>query len=116
MDLESGSADLDLAVGEKFVGRQRKVGRRRALPDASGRVVDRAMAGTEITVIGTLVGERNATEMRADGDQDLPFVVALLDALFVGLGIGQGRDIDLARVLDLLLGPVIDEDRLAAPE
>ena len=43
-------------------------------------------------------------------------VLALLDARRVGLRIGQARDIDVARLLDLFLGAVVDEDRLAAPE
>ena len=47
---------------------------------------------------------------------DQPLVLARLDALLVGLRIGQACEFDLARLVDLFLGAVADEDRLAAPE
>ena len=75
-----GSADADLGVGEEGVGRDRQVFRRRALPDAAGRVVDRAMAGAEPAAELAGLVERNAAEMGADADHDQPRVVALLDA------------------------------------
>ena len=93
-----------------------EVGGRRALPDAAGRIVLRAVAGAEPAVIVALMGERDAAEMRADADHHQPLVVALLDARLIGLRIGQAVDRDRARLVDLLLGAVADEDRLAAPE
>src|SRR5262249_58713240 len=110
------STDPDFAVGHEFVGRQREVERRRALADATGGVVDRAVAGTEIAVVGSLMGDRDAAEVGTDSDQHLPLVVARLDPRRIGLRIRQLRHVDVLRLLDLLLGPVIDVDRLAAPE
>jgi hypothetical protein len=60
--------------------------------------------------------DRDAAEMGADADQHLPLLVLRLDARGVGLRVGQPGDIDVLRLFDLLLGAVIDEDRLAAPE
>ena len=60
--------------------------------------------------------ERDAAEMGADADQHQPLVLAGLDALLVGLRIGQAAKLDVARLVDLFLGAVADEDRLAAPE
>jgi hypothetical protein len=60
--------------------------------------------------------ERNAAQMRADADQHLPLVVTFLDALLIGLGIRQAREIDVARLLDFFFRAVADENRLAAPE
>ena len=54
--------------------------------------------------------------MSANADQHLPLVVAGLHALLVGLRIGQAGEIDAARLVDLFLRTVADEDRLAAPE
>src|SRR5215510_5926335 len=110
------SADPDLGVGDELVRRQRQIGRRRPSADATGSVVLRAVARTEIAAVVALVRERDAAEMGADADQHLPLLVAGLDALLVGLGIRQTRDIDRARLLDLLLAAVVDEDRPAAPE
>src|SRR5262249_44388970 len=42
--------------------------------------------------------------------------MAFFHALLIGLGIGQTREVDRTRFLDLLLAAVADEDRLAAPE
>src|SRR4051812_28743603 len=65
-----GSADPDLGVGNKCIGWQRQVCRRRALADAPGGVVDRAMARAEPAFERTLMGQRNAAEMSADADND----------------------------------------------
>src|SRR5271166_857925 len=54
--------------------------------------------------------------MGADGDKDLPLLVPRLDARGIRLRIRQLCHVDVLGVLDLLLGAVIDEDRLAAPE
>src|SRR5215475_6911720 len=90
-----GSADTNLCVGDEFVGGKRKVCRRRALPDAAGRVVDRAMARTEVAVEGPLIRKRDAAEMGADRDQHLPLVMAGFYACRIGLRIGQLRHIDV---------------------
>src|SRR5437867_3626965 len=110
------SADPNLAVGDELIGRQRQIGRRRPAADTAGCIVLRAVARTEITVVVALVRDRDAAEMRADADQDLPLLMARLDALLVGLGVRQARNVDAARLVDLLLGPMADVDRLAAPE
>jgi len=77
------SADLDLRVGDEFVRRQRQVGRRGAAANTAGGVVLRAVAGAEEAAVITLVGNRDAAEMRADADQDQPLLVAFLGALLV---------------------------------
>src|SRR5262252_9422472 len=91
------SADPDLGVGKKFVGRYREVRRRRSLTDAARGVVDRAMAGTEVAVIEALMHDRDAAEMGADADQHLPLVMAGLDARRVRLRVGQLGDVDVLR-------------------
>src|SRR5262245_6484492 len=110
------SADPDSGVGNELVGRQRQIQGRRAAPDATRRVVDRAMAGAEVAVVGPLMRDRDAAEMGAYADQHLEVGVVLLDARRVRLRVGQARQIDVLRLFDLLVGTVIDEDRLAAPE
>ena len=55
------------------------------------------MARAETAVVVALVRERDAAEMGADADQHEPLVVACLDALLVGLRIGQAADVDLLR-------------------
>src|SRR5215470_3604728 len=92
-------ADPDLRVGDELVGRQRQVGGRGPAADAPRGVVLRAVAGTEIAAEVALMRDRDAAEMRADADQDLPLVVAGLDALVVGLGVGQARQVDRARLV-----------------
>src|SRR5437764_11804361 len=74
------------------------------------------MTGAEITVVGALLGERYATEMRADRYQHLPLIVSRLDARRIRLRIGQLGHVHVLRLFDLFLRPVRDEDRLAAPE
>src|SRR5439155_20789781 len=59
---------------------------------------------------------RDTAEMRADADHDQPLVMARLDPRLIALRIGQARYRHLAGLVDLLLGPVADVDRLAAPE
>ena len=60
-----------------------------------------------------LAAERNTTQMRADADNHQPF--RLLDPLGIGFRIGKGRDVDAFGLLDFLLRPVTNKDRLAAP-
>ena len=79
-----GFADPDLGIGDELVGRQREVKRRRALPDAAGGIVLRAVARAEPAVVIALVRQRNATEMGADADQDQPLLVAGFDARGIG--------------------------------
>ena len=54
--------------------------------------------------------------MGADADQHLPLVVPSLTRVASGCGSGRLARLTFARLLDLLLGAVVDEDRLAAPE
>ena len=74
-------------IAGEFVSRDIEIARGGPLPDASGRVVDRTMAGAEPAVIWTLAAERNAAEMRADADHDQPF--RFLDARLVRGRIGK---------------------------
>src|SRR5262245_56175448 len=110
------SADPDFRVREEFVRRKREIGRCRALPDATGRIVHGAVARAEVAVIGPFLGKRYAAEVRADRDQHLPLVMARLDASRIGLRIGQLGHIHVLCVLDLFFGAVRDEYWLAAPK
>src|SRR5712692_5042916 len=110
------SADPDLGIGDELVRRQRQVGGRRPAADAPRGVVLRAVARAEPAVVIALVGERDAAEMGADADQHEPLVLAVLDARLIGLRIRQRTPVDRARLVDLLLAAMADEDRLAAPE
>src|SRR3954463_1333186 len=110
------SADLDLAVGEKSVGRDGQIRRRGPLADAARGIVLRAVAGTKEAVVIAFMGDRDAAQMGADTDNDQPLIVAFLDPRRIGLRVGQARDIDLLGFLDLLLAAVADVDRLAAPK
>src|SRR5262245_43669480 len=74
------------------------------------------MAGAEVAIVRSLMGDRDAAEVGADSDQDLPLLVTRLDARRIRLRVRQLRHVDVLRLLDLLLGAVIDVDRLAAPE
>src|SRR5256885_6442960 len=74
------------------------------------------MARAEEAVVSALMGDRDTAEMGADTDHDQPLVMARLDPSLVALRIGQARDRHLAGLVDLLLGPMADVDRLAAPE
>src|SRR5215468_10652472 len=98
------------------IGRQRQIERCRALANAAGRVVDRAMARAEPALVLALIAERHAAQMRADADHHQPLRLVLLDAVRIGLWIAQRGDVDALRRLDLVLAAVTDEDRLAAPE
>ena len=62
------------------------------------------------------MGDRDAAEVGADSDQHLPLLVTRLDACRIRLRVRQLRHVDVLCLLDLLLGAVIDVDRLAAPE
>src|SRR6266404_2770612 len=114
--LVRGSANLDFAIGDELIGRHRQVGRRWSLANATGGVVLRTVAGAEEAVVIALMGNRDAAEMGADADHDEPLLVPLLDPRLVRLRIGQARDRHAAGLVDLLLGPVADVDRLAPPE
>ena len=72
--------------------------------------------GQKEAVVSALMGDRDTAEMRANADYDQPLIMARLDARLVALRIGQARYRHLAGLIDLLLGPVADVDRLAAPE
>src|SRR5437762_8832826 len=98
------------------MGWNRQVGWRGSLTDAARGVVDRTMARAEEAVISALMGDRDTAEMGADADHDQPLIMPRLDPSLVALRIGQARHRYLAGLVDLLLGPVADVDRLAAPE
>src|SRR3954451_15280017 len=108
-----GSSDQDFRIAGELVGGKIEVARRRPLPDASGCVVDRAVAWAEPAVIGALMAERHAPKMRADADHDQPF--RLLHARLICGGIrklGEGR---VLRLLDLFLRTVAHKNWIAAP-
>src|SRR6185312_15471235 len=124
--------DLDLGVGRERIRRDREILRRRAFADASGRVVLRAVAGTEPTAILALVVAYrlpfgDAAEMRADADHHQPRFAVFGGAVVVGrrcglreIGvarerIGQIVERGVLRLGNFLVGAVPDEDRLAAP-
>src|SRR5574338_611935 len=116
--MSAPSADLDAIVVEEIVLGQHQIARRRALADAPGGVVHRAVARAEPAAIGTprialLLAERDAAEMRAHADHDQPF--RLLGALLVRRRVLELGHRHLARLLDLLRRSMIDEHRLAAP-
>ena len=79
--------------------------RRRAAANTAGRIVLRAMAGTEPAAI-ILAAEiprrpqRNAAKMRTDADHHQPLLFALLHACIIGFRIAQGFHLHLARGFD----------------
>ncbi len=131
--MRSSSADLDLRVGHEIVGRNLEVARGGTLPDAARRVVVRAVAGAEPAAEvplgvrhGLALGD--ATQMRADADENEPVLVALLGAVGVGRGrafrqgvvaravVDEFGKLHVLRRLHLVLAAVADEHRLAAPD
>ena len=56
----------------KFVGRDLQVEGRRALANPAGRVVVRAMARAEPTVVVSRAIQRDAPEVRADSNKNQP--------------------------------------------
>src|SRR5205807_9849471 len=108
--------DPDLVVGDELVGRQRQIRRRRPATDAARRVVLRAMARAEPAVEVALMRQRDAAKVGADADQHQPLVLALLDPRLIGLRVREGVPVEGTRLVDLFLGAMTDEDRLAAPE
>src|SRR5690242_17627538 len=109
-------ADTNLGAGEEGVRRQVQIERRRALSDAAGGIVLRAVAGAEPAIKLALVRQRDAAEMGADADHHQPLFVALLDAFAIRLGIAQRAHVYFLRKLYVVLGAVEDEDGLGAPE
>src|SRR4029450_6495756 len=103
LQISSGSADADLAVGNEFIRRKRQVGRRRSAANAARRVVLRTVARTEESLIVALMRQRYAAEVRADPDPQQPLLITSLHTLVVGLRIRQTCDVDVTRLLDLLL-------------
>src|ERR1700730_525173 len=102
----------NLCVAREFIGRQCKVIRRRTLPDAARAIVDRAVTRAKVTtLIGAVVTDRHAAEMRANTDHDQPFW--LLHPRFIGGRIGQLTDGDRACFFDLFWSTMADEDWLA---
>src|SRR6185312_8593439 len=99
-----GSADPDLGVGKESVRRQVEILRRRALTDAAGGIVLRAVAGAEPAIVLALVRERDTAEMGADADHHQPLLMPRLGTLRVGRGIGQAVDVDVLGLVDLFLG------------
>src|ERR1700735_1555948 len=79
------SANLDFAVGNELIGRDRQVQGCWPLANATGGVVLRAVAGAEEAVVIAVMGNRDAAEMGADADHDQPLVMAFLDPGLVGL-------------------------------
>src|SRR5262245_63626488 len=128
----ASSADLDLGVGEEGIRRDRQILRRRPFAYTTGAVVLRAVAGTEPAVILALgipdcLPFRDAAEMGTDADHHEPRLAILAGAVLVSrrrvvgkIGIARERvgkivERDSFRFLDLFLGAMPDEDRLAAP-
>src|SRR5438093_3389158 len=107
--------DLDLAVGQEGVGRQRQIRRRGPAPDAARTIVLGAVTRAEPAVVIPLMRQRNAAQMRADADQDQPLIVAFLDSRLIGLRVRQRVPVDLPSLLNFLLGAMTDKDRFAAP-
>ena len=112
------SADLDLGVGKEGVGRNRQVHRGRALADAAGGVVDRAVAGAEPAVVRRLDGR--AARSR-DGCRCRYRIshCALPGLTRAASACGSRKRTRRRRPRAALISfsrPVADEDRLAAPE
>ena len=59
------------------------------------------------------LADRHATQVGAHAKHDQP--LRFLDPIVVGLGIAQALPVDLARLLDLVLRAMADEDGLTAP-
>src|SRR5262245_15093252 len=109
-------ADPDLAIGDERVGRTGEIGWGWTASDAARRVVLRSMAGAKEPAIVAFVSQRDTSKVGTDPNHDEPLVMAVLHPRGIGLRIGQRRDVDVLRLLDFLLGPMPDVDRLAAPE
>src|SRR3984893_3466540 len=98
--------------------RQPQIQRCGTLAYPSGGVVNRAVAGAEPAAVLTAVvtgflAERDAAEMRAYADDDKP--LRSLDAVGIGLGFAQLRDVGILRGLDLLGRAMRDKDRFPLP-
>lgn len=99
-------------VGE-VVGRNLQVQGSGALADAARDVVVRTVAGAEPTAKVAGLADGDTAEVGADTNHDEP--LGLLDTVRVRLGITEGLPGHRLGLLDLLGGPVTDEDGLAAP-
>lgn len=114
--MKLGSADLDFCVAQESIGRHRKIGWCRSLPDAARRVEHGAVARALPALERAFIAERHATEMGAAAVNDEPLILAFLDAGRVRLRIGQGGYINVSRRFDFGGCAMPDEDKFTAPE
>eukprot|EP00966_Prymnesium_polylepis_P123189 2848104-Prymnesium_polylepis.2 len=97
----AASADLDLGVVDKGVGRHLEVERRRPLADAPRRVVVRAVARAEPAIVVARTVDRHAAQVRAHAKDDER--LRLLHAVGIGLRVAQLAHAHVLRLLDLII-------------
>src|SRR5690349_4961752 len=97
-----------------------QVQRRRALTDARGRIVVRAVARAEIAAEVALGlpfadAERHAAKMGADAERNQPLALAGLGAVGEALRVAQLAQLNRIGGLHFGRGQLLDEHRLLAP-
>lgn len=97
----------------KAIARDFEIERGRTLANAARNVVVGAVARAEPAVIITRVGDRHATEMSTDAQDDEP--LGFLHAVVVCLRVSELYTVIRGGERDLIFGAVANEDGLAAP-
>lgn len=104
--------DEGLILGEVVLGNLQVEGGR-ALSNTAGDVVVRTVAGAEPAAKVAGLADGHTTQVGADTQHDQP--LGALSTVVVGLGVTQTLPVNLAGLVDLILGAVADEDGLATP-
>lgn len=100
-------------LGREIISRHLQIQRRGPLPRPPTDIVMTPMARAEPAPEITRLANRHTAQVCADAHHDEP--LGFLDAVFVGLGVAEGFDLDGAGVFDFGFGAVADEDGFAAP-
>jgi len=104
--------DENLILGEAVLGNL-EVQRSGTLANTTGDIVVGAVAGAEPAAKVTGLTDGHTTQVGADTQHDQP--LRALSAVLITLRVTETLPLDLAGLIDLTLGTVTDEDRLATP-